>query len=125
MSPIYRKLIFFVVPVFLPLFLGYGESEEEVVKVPKSPPQITITLRSDFTITQPLDPDPQYEKTEELKQEKVAAKTLILIGPEGDFSTNEIKMALQNQFKAVSLGESRLRTETAGIIAVHTINIKN
>ena len=67
MSPIYRKLIFFVVPVFLPLSLGYGESEEEVVKVPKSPPQITITLRSDFTITQSLDPNPQYEKTEELK----------------------------------------------------------
>ena len=68
MSPIYRKLIFFVVPVFLSLPLRYGESEEEVVKVPKSSPQITITLRSDFTITQPLDPDPQYEKTEELKQ---------------------------------------------------------
>ena len=70
MNPIYRKLIFFVVPVFLPLSLGYGESEEEIVKVPKSPPQITITLRSDFTITQSLDPDPQYEKTEELKQGK-------------------------------------------------------
>lgn len=60
----------------------------------------------------------------ELKQEKVAAKTLILIGPEGDFSTNEIKMALQNQFKAVSLGESRLRTETAGLVSVHTICVK-
>ena len=46
------------------------ESEEEIVKVPGSPPQITITLRSDFTIEQPLDPDPQYRKTEELKQEK-------------------------------------------------------
>ncbi|OUV74717.1 MAG: 16S rRNA (uracil(1498)-N(3))-methyltransferase [Flavobacteriales bacterium TMED123] len=61
----------------------------------------------------------------ELKQEKVAEKTLILIGPEGDFSTNEIKMALQNQFKAVSLGESRLRTETAGLVSVHTICVKN
>ena len=70
MDPICRKLIFFAVPVFLCLSLGYGESEEEVVKVPASPPQITITLRSDFTIAQPLNPDPQYEKTEELKQEK-------------------------------------------------------
>ena len=69
MDPIYRKLIFFAVPVFLSLSLGHGESEEEVAKVPQSPPQITITLRSDFTITQPLDPDPQYEKTEELKQQ--------------------------------------------------------
>ena len=70
MDSICRKLIFFAVPVFLLLSLGYGESEEEAVKVPKSPPQITITLRSDFTITQPLAPDPQYEKTEEQKQGK-------------------------------------------------------
>jgi len=66
------------------------------------------------------------EKSEklELKNEKLEEKTLILIGPEGDFSPTEIEMALQNQFKAVSLSTSRLRTETAGIIAVHTINIK-
>ena len=67
MDPICRKLIFFAVPVFLSLSRGYGETEEGVVRVPNSPPQITITLRSDFTIVQPLDPDPQYEKTEELK----------------------------------------------------------
>jgi 16S rRNA (uracil1498-N3)-methyltransferase len=60
----------------------------------------------------------------ELSTEKKVEKTTILIGPEGDFSPTEIEMALQNQFKAVSLGTSRLRTETAGIIAAHTINIK-
>ncbi|MBT5750355.1 MAG: 16S rRNA (uracil(1498)-N(3))-methyltransferase [Flavobacteriales bacterium] len=60
----------------------------------------------------------------ELKTVSKTEKTLILIGPEGDFSPKEIELALQNQFKAVSLGTSRLRTETAGIIAVHTINIK-
>jgi len=59
-----------------------------------------------------------------LKEKKKEKRTLILIGPEGDFSPTEIEMALQNQFKAVSLGTSRLRTETAGIIAAHTINIK-
>ena len=52
-------------------------------------------------------------------------RTLILIGPEGDFSPTEIEMALQNQYKAVSLGKTRLRTETAGLVAVHTVNIKN
>ena len=61
----------------------------------------------------------------ELKENKKEKRILILIGPEGDFSPTEIEMALQNQFKAVSLSTSRLRTETAGIIAVHTINIKN
>ena len=64
------------------------------------------------------------EKTELRKEEK-ANKTTVLIGPEGDFSASEIKMALQNQFKAVNLGTSRFRTETAGIVAVHTINIFN
>ena len=41
----------------------------------------------------------------------------ILIGPEGDFTKNEIKLALENNFVPVSLGETRLRTETAGIVA--------
>ena len=64
------------------------------------------------------------EKTE-LRKEKKANKTTILIGPEGDFSRAEIEIALQNQFNAVSLGKSRLRTETAGLVVVHTININN
>ena len=60
----------------------------------------------------------------ELKKTKKIKKILILIGPEGDFTIAEIKIALENQFNSISLGEGRLRTETAGIIAVHTINIK-
>ncbi len=50
-------------------------------------------------------------------------KFLILIGAEGDFSHKEIKMAEENNFKSVSLGESRLRTETAGIVACHIFNL--
>jgi 16S rRNA (uracil1498-N3)-methyltransferase len=42
---------------------------------------------------------------------------LILIGPEGDFSDEEISMALQEDFTPVTLGETRLRTETAGLVA--------
>ena len=42
---------------------------------------------------------------------------LILIGPEGDFTKDEIEAALQNNFIPVSLGETRLRTETAGLVA--------
>lgn len=41
--------------------------------------------------------------------------TLILIGPEGDFSKEEVELALKNKYKAVSFGENRLRTETAGL----------
>ena len=44
-------------------------------------------------------------------------KNLILIGPEGDFTKEEIEKAINNEFKIVSLGNSRLRAETAGILA--------
>ncbi len=44
--------------------------------------------------------------------------TQLLIGPEGDFTLPEIEMALQHQYQPVSLGNTRLRTETAGIVAV-------
>ena len=42
---------------------------------------------------------------------------LILIGPEGDFTKDEINLAMENNFIPVALGETRLRTETAGIVA--------
>jgi 16S rRNA (uracil1498-N3)-methyltransferase len=53
------------------------------------------------------------------------ADAVILIGPEGDFSDNEITRALAAGFKPVHLGKSRLRTETAGIAACHSIYFLN
>lgn len=50
---------------------------------------------------------------------------LILIGPEGDFSKEEIELAIKNGFIETSLGYSRLRTETAGVVACHTVNLMN
>ena len=50
---------------------------------------------------------------------------MILIGPEGDFSKNEIIMAIRNKYEMASLGENRLRTETAAIVACHTISLLN
>jgi len=47
----------------------------------------------------------------------ISSNQLILIGPEGDFTTEEIALALQNNFEPVALGNTRLRTETAGIVA--------
>ena len=49
----------------------------------------------------------------------------ILIGPEGDFSASEIGLAVDNDFLCVTLGNSRLRTETAGIVACHLFNLMN
>ena len=51
--------------------------------------------------------------------------TCILIGPEGDFTPNEIKVATDNNFKPVSLGEKRLRTETAAIMVIGAFNYVN
>lgn len=50
---------------------------------------------------------------------------LILIGPEGDFSEKEVKDALDNGFEPISLGESRLRTETAALVACNTVHVLN
>lgn len=52
-------------------------------------------------------------------------KALILIGPEGDFSEKEIELARNNGFIPVSISQSRLRTETAAIVACHTIHLTN
>lgn len=82
-------------------------------------------------INQPHEADKFIAHCEE--QNKIHLKNLVLphrnilvlIGPEGDFSSEEIKSALQNNYQPVSLGESRLRTETAGVVAAHITNLIN
>ena len=53
-----------------------------------------------------------------IKELPFSSETRMLIGPEGDFTEDEFRHALQNKYTAVGLGETRLRTETAGIVAV-------
>lgn len=61
-----------------------------------------------------------------LSQEYSANRdTIIMIGPEGDFSIDEIKSALDNGYKPITLGDNRLRTETAAITACDTCHIIN
>jgi len=50
---------------------------------------------------------------------------LVLVGPEGDFSIEEVRMAEKAGFVGVSLGKSRLRTETAALVAVHLMHLAN
>ena len=50
---------------------------------------------------------------------------LVMIGPEGDFSIDEVHRAEAHGFKSVTLGKSRLRTETAALVAVHMMQLKN
>ncbi len=49
---------------------------------------------------------------------------VVLVGPEGDFSIDEVKLAIEHGFHSVSLGNSRLRTETAALVAVHLMRLK-
>jgi len=58
------------------------------------------------------------------KYEK-GSRTIILIGPEGDFDLEEVKASQAQGFQAISLGQSRLRTETAGVVAAHTVSLMN
>lgn len=56
---------------------------------------------------------------------KTNEKIVILIGPEGDFSLKEIQLALHKNFTPVTLGKTRLRTETAALVACHTVALIN
>jgi len=67
------------------------------------------------------------EMDKKLLKTEIQAKMriTILIGPEGDFSTKEIKLALEKNYVPVSLGHTRLRTETAAIVAAHSVAFVN
>lgn len=67
--------------------------------------------------------DPENPK--HLKEAKPNRSYLVMIGPEGDFTPQEIAMAAKNGFEKVSLGTTTLRTETAGLAACHILNLIN
>lgn len=94
-------------------------------------PKLDQLTRFNDLISQPFDGQKFIAHCDEFKRNllKNAVSTnqkyLILIGPEGDFSPEEIKLAIDSGYQSVSLGESRLRTETAGLVACHTLNLLN
>lgn len=87
---------------------------------------IDLELKSDFYdeifIAHCEDEETKVELKEYIQPNK---KYLILIGPEGDFSEAEIQWARENNIKEISLGNTRLRTETAAIAACHSIAFIN
>jgi len=82
---------------------------------------INQDFSGDLFIAHCEDTDKKSLKSQALPKKEIT----ILIGPEGDFSVKEIKMAIQNKFIPVTLGETRLRTETAAIVACHSIAFIN
>lgn len=95
-------------------------------------PILNQTEKVSDLITKDVDGDKFIAHCEEDKERvslksriKPGTKATILIGPEGDFSSAEIRLAVENGWVPVSLGDSRLRTETAAIVACHTFAIAN
>jgi 16S rRNA (uracil1498-N3)-methyltransferase len=94
-------------------------------------PKINDTLRLTDFLKQQSDTDKFIAFVDEenplhLKHAATPGNaTSILIGPEGDFSHEELSTALSAGYKKVSLGKSRLRTETAGLVACHTLHLIN
>jgi 16S rRNA (uracil1498-N3)-methyltransferase len=94
-------------------------------------PKLEVLQRFEKLVKQPFDGDKLIAYIgEESKQplSRVLSSerdTLILIGPEGDFSKEEVKLAMESGFTPVSLGSSRLRTETAIVAACHTVHVIN
>jgi len=67
----------------------------------------------------------QEENLQLTKSLKAGVNSTIMIGPEGDFTDDEIELVTHAGFTSINLGNHRLRTETAGITACHTFNIVN
>lgn len=65
------------------------------------------------------------QKTELQQLAQPQRSYTLLIGPEGDFSTSEIELAKKRNYLAVALGKTRLRTETAALVACHTLVLIN
>jgi|TARA_B110000971_G_scaffold164532_1_gene168412 16S rRNA (uracil1498-N3)-methyltransferase len=94
-------------------------------------PKLNAPVKFNDFIQQDFDGKVYIAHCEELEKNTLksvinpAEKTIILIGPEGDFSKEEIQKALANKFTPISLGESRLRTETAALVAVQIVSFIN
>lgn len=129
---------------FTPLLCRYSERKE--VKLPRIEkilvsamkqsqksylPQLDEMISFTKFIAQPFDGQKFiahcYSQEKKLLKTvyKPGSNVLILIGPEGDFSEDEVRLALHNGFEPISLGNSRLRTETAALVACNTIQIIN
>jgi 16S rRNA (uracil1498-N3)-methyltransferase len=94
-------------------------------------PVLNDAVKLNQLLTQPFDGQKFIahceagEKFDLRKEITTNGRYLVLIGPEGDFSPAEIELALENNFKPITLGEARLRTETAALEACFEVNFIN
>jgi 16S rRNA (uracil1498-N3)-methyltransferase len=94
-------------------------------------PVLNDAVKLNQLLTQPFDGQKFIAHCEagekfDLRREIISnSRYLVLIGPEGDFSPAEIELALESDFKPITLGEARLRTETAALEACFEVNFIN
>lgn len=95
-------------------------------------PQLSEMIKFAEFVKQPFDGqkfiaycDESIEKKNFIKEYIASNNVLILIGPEGDFTPEEVSLAIENGFIPVTFGNSRLRTETAALFAVAAIQTIN
>ena len=106
-------------------FASRSEKSEASLPVQATSDTLPTTLLSEEKKNRPLQKfiaycGPEYEKKDYLKLLKADAEVQVLIGPEGDFSPEEVALCVEHGYIPVSLGESRLRTETAALYAAWT-----
>ena len=127
-------------------FLNCRFSERKVVKTDRVERIVVSAMKQSLKYTKPTVSD-MVDFKKFIAQERPGAKFIahcydservllkevlvpgedatVLIGPEGDFSPEEVEMAVKAGYRPVSLGSSRLRTETAALVACHTFILKN
>ena len=66
-----------------------------------------------------------FPRKEFVRECKAGQDVIVMIGPEGDFSNQEVELAVDNGYVPVTFGNKRLRTETAGVFAVSAVNVIN
>ena len=132
------------IDLFLPISCRFSERKElkserierVVIAAMKQSRQATVPLINKIItfeqfVKQPFEGQKfiaHCHKTEKEKLTNIYSKggnALIAIGPEGDFSEQEVQLAIEYGFKPISLGSNRLRTETACLMACHTIHVLN
>lgn len=105
------------------------ESFKEFIQIPRPGRKFIchcyeeVEKKDFFTEINSCCMDSDASQDSSASQESGAADITVLVGPEGDFSIDEVRLALENGYESVSLGTSRLRTETAGLVAVHMAHI--
>jgi 16S rRNA (uracil1498-N3)-methyltransferase len=92
------------------------QSQQTWLPILHEPQQVQPVIERS-TATQKLIAHCEEGEKQLIKQISLTNHIQMLIGPEGDFSPAEIKLAIQGNYQAVSLGSTRLRTETAGVVA--------